>query len=228
MIEIRLAAPRDAAGIAAVMRDAWPKEGADAARIEFVLLAGGRATFVAVAGGAVVGFVDGFWTVSADGARRWEVDLLAVAGTYRGQRLGERLVRASTEAGQQAGAHMARALIHLENAASQRTFARCRYEPDLARFVLLTSTHPVDYSAVVVPDARLISVTTFRYAGLWLEGTLGEEAFRAGRAGLARQGREVVGALVEAEDTALRRAAEAAGYTPVGEYRWWLQRILSG
>lgn len=84
----------------------------------------GQYAWVAQEGDRVVGYVSAFVTHSL-AAGRWEVDELAVHPEAQGRGIGTALVARALEAGaQQAGLHEARALVAVENVASQRVFVK--------------------------------------------------------------------------------------------------------
>ncbi len=223
-LEIRRATTDDAPKIALVKSLTWPDESVDVAQIARSIREPGHATFVATSAGAIVGFVDGFSTLSGAGVHRWEVDLLAVHPHYRGQGLGVRLVRTNTAAGRQRGVALARSLIHVENIASQRTFARCAYQLDdtLCELYVLPSAN-VKQGVQLPSDSHLVPVNTFNYRGLWLEmggspiGTLG----RCGAGELLNGAWDLLGAVIPAEQVENERLAQAAGFIHVGQYQWW-------
>jgi ribosomal protein S18 acetylase RimI-like enzyme len=218
---IRRAVPDDAAAIAAIMAAVWPDQTADPAHIASVIAEPDHAALVAAVGETIAGFVDGFLMLGPDGSRRWEVDLLAVHPDHHRQGLGRMLTAQCTAAGRSFGAGLARALIHVENTASQRTFARCGYalQPDTCR--LLIRTTGVDDAAPVPPAAHLIPVLTLGYRGLWIEGRRSAAAFRAANAIRSRHGWDSAGAVVPLADQAALDAAAAAEFMPVGDYAWW-------
>ncbi len=215
-VEIRAATTDDASAIALLKSLTWPDEDSDAAQIARSIREPGHATFVATSAGASVGFVDGFSTLSSAGVHRWDVDLLAVHPHYRGQGLGARLVRANTAAGCQRGATCVRSLIHVENVASQRTFARCAYQLDdtLCNLYVLPGAS-VKPGAQLPPDSHLIPVNTFNYRGLWLE-TGG-----CGAGALLNGDWDLLGAVIPAGQVENERLAKAAGLERVGQYQWW-------
>ncbi len=214
MIEYRSATAADAPGIADVMRAVWPDDSADRIRIAGVLSHLNHATRVAVDGDHILGFVDGFTTLSEDNLCRLEVDLLAVAPVWQGQGIGRELARRLTEA--TADVDFARALIRIGNLGSQRAFAAAGYAPETSTswlFVSAAEGRGIDS----LDGLHLIPVETFSYAGLWLEGQRTRENLR-----LARQleATGLVGAVIPAADVAALEP-EMLGYQRVGEYRWW-------
>ncbi len=231
MVIVRRASPADAPGIARVKAAAWPEESLpDPDHIARVLAQPEHAAHVALDGdGSVLGFVDGFVTLSPTDALRWEVDLLAVHPDCQGRGIGRALVEVSTAAGQEMGVSFARALIRVDNVGSQRAFARCGYRLDGAVCALYISQPVVETrQAVSLPhiptgEAHFVSVTTFTYRGLWLEGGLGAEAFQAAQAIRDHNGWDVAGAVIPPAQPEAIRAAEAAGYTLVGPYQWWIR-----
>lgn len=222
-IEVRRATSADVPGIVEVKRLVWPDESTDAAQIAQAILEPSHVAFAVADANVVVGFIDGFSTFSSRGVHRWEIDLLAVHPNYRGQRLGERLVRASTTAGRRRGATLARGLIQVKNIASQRTFGRCSYRPDDTICNLYVSPHRgnVKEDVRLFQDWHLIPVNTFSYRGLWLEigsdvaGSGAEQTIQADTAW------DLIGAVLPFDQVHRSSAVRAAGFTKVGQYQWW-------
>jgi ribosomal protein S18 acetylase RimI-like enzyme len=94
---------------------------ADAKRIAVLLTKPERITYVAESQGHVVAFVDAFLTLSAVGVRHWEVDLLAVHPDFQRRGFACQLIDIITSSGQDMGAVLTRALVHVDNQASQAT-----------------------------------------------------------------------------------------------------------
>lgn len=219
---IRYAEASDAAAIADLKQAAWPDEPPpDPAYYAHVIQKPGHATQLAAVGDRALGFIDGFLTLAADGTRRWEVDLLAVHPAARQRGLGRSLVAACTTAGLAMGAAYARALIHVENTASQRTFARCGYRQEDRHCRLFVMSDGTDDGSPAPPDAHLIPVTTLNYRGLWVEGNRSAAALGAARAIRARHGWDVVGTVIPLANADALSAAAAVGYATVGDYAWW-------
>jgi GNAT superfamily N-acetyltransferase len=217
-IEIRRATPSDVPGIVQVKKQVWPDESTHAAQIGWVITEPTHATFVAASAGAIVGFVDGFSTLSGQGLSRWEVDLLAVHPGYQGQKLGARLVRACTHAGRQRGAALARGLVHVANVASQRTFARCAYQLDPTTCNL----YVLPFGEKGVPlfqDVHWVPVNTFNYRGFWLE--MDASAFSATPTRPVSADWDLVGAVIPTDQVKNNRTVQAASFTNIGEYQWW-------
>ena len=129
---ITRASSRDAQAIVAVKDKVWPENHTAADDIAAVIEQPDHVTLIARFDDQPVGFVDGFTTLAQDGTCRWEVDLLAVYPAYTRRGIAHALVEASTEAGRQMGATVARGLVEVNNIASQRTFAGCGYQPSRA------------------------------------------------------------------------------------------------
>ncbi|MBN2471674.1 MAG: GNAT family N-acetyltransferase [Anaerolineae bacterium] len=223
MINIRQATPGDAPGIAALQALCWPDQPADPARVAGTLAEPDHATTVIVQDGLLAGFVDSFVTLGAQGARRWEIDLLAVHPDCRGQGMGRILIGANFGAGRRFAPQHARALIRLDNIASQRVFASAGFAraPETCRLVI--ATYGPDRALIPPEGAHLIPVQTLTYRGIWVEGTLASGAFAAAQDVRARYGWEVAGCVVPLAEAAALEAAQDAGYAPAGEYAWWVR-----
>jgi GNAT superfamily N-acetyltransferase len=180
---------------------------------------------VATVNGRVAGFVDGFLTLSADGVRRWEVDLLAVHPVYRNQGLASQLVMENSRAGFDMGADMARALIRLDNAGSQHTFIRCGYTCDQNEYALYVSLDTGCETGRLPSDAYLIPVGTINYRGLWVEGHVSVDGLRYAQKIWARCDYDLVGAVIPVSQYAAVRSAEDAGFALAGVYQWWFLKV---
>ncbi|HLV34677.1 MAG TPA: GNAT family N-acetyltransferase [Spirillospora sp.] len=218
------AEPAHAVLIGKVKTCVWPDEPVDTCQIERALQRPDHVSYVALTvTGAVAGFVDAFPTRSVDGRLRWEVDLLAVHPDYQGQKLGQRLVAAVTDAGFGAGMMLARALVQIDNHACQGALRRCGYATDGQVYQLIISTAQADTLDSVPDGTHLIEVETMNYNGLWLEGTITTASLRAGQTERTRRGCDLVGALIPVEQADLLAAAQALGYTPVEQFQWWMR-----
>jgi GNAT superfamily N-acetyltransferase len=172
----------------------------------------------------LVGFVDCFMTISQNGTRRWEIDLLAVHPRYQGQGIGTALVRAGYDSGKEHGAGKARALVQAENAGSQRTFARCGFVPqDTICRLCVASLSNENVEAGNMAGLHLIAVQTFSYRGLWLEGTLNAKTLNAGMAECVRRRVDLAGAVIPLHQPEAVSVAEQLGFEPVGVYQWWIR-----
>jgi ribosomal protein S18 acetylase RimI-like enzyme len=222
-IEIRQAAVEDVDAIASVKRAVWRDEAADGAHIAGILARADHATHVAESHGVIVGFVDGFVTHSVQGVPRWEVDLLAVHPEHQRQGIAARLVAASAGAGRSQGAAIARGLVHVENVASQRAFARCGYQVDEQVCALYVSSDQIGSSLDLPSGLHFILVNTLNYRGVWLEGQLSPAGFTAAQWFRAQRGLDISGAVVPLSQVKAVQAAQEAGYHCVGDYQWWLR-----
>lgn len=223
MTNVRRATPEDAPAIAAVKLACWPDEAVDATHIAGIIAEPDHATMVVVVDGILVGFVDGFLTLASEGTRRWEIDLLAVDPESQGRGLGRVLIGACFGTGRRFAPRFARALIALDNMASQHAFARAQFTRQPGALSLMIATDGTDRAAPAPPDAHLIPVQTLGYRGVWLEGTRTPEAFAAARTVRARFGWETAGTLIPHTRPDLQARGEASGFTPVGDFEWWVR-----
>lgn len=211
----------DAPGVARLIHEIWSDHNPNPDRIARVSLETNHTTVIAEADNTVIGFVDGFTTISRDGVLRWEIDLLGVHPDHRGRGVAQALIAASVEAGRQTGATQTRALVQIDNAASLTAFRRCGFAPDEAIRELFVSGENRQDRPIAPPGAHLISVTTLTYSGVWVEGRLSFQALRCAQAARTRFGWDVAGAVIPEGMV----AAQQAGYDGVGRYRW-LRQVL--
>lgn len=212
----------DSRALNAARLQVWPEEENSADCIASVLRLESHHSAAFVEDGRVAAFVDGFLTHSGEGVPRWEVDLLGTLAGYRGQGLARRLIEDNLRAGWQRGAAFSRALIQLENHASQRAFAACGFAPAEGVVRLWVCSRPLDEPAPLPPGQHLVPVETFNYRGVWLEGELSAQGLRAARAWLPQGGGQICGVLVPREREDLHQAAQNEGYAWVNDYQWWL------
>lgn len=234
MIMIRRATPSDASAIAGLIRAAFPNVAADERQAARALRRDDHAAFVAERDGRVAGFCDGFVTRSAEGESRWEVDLVGVAPDSRGHGLARRLIAASVEAGRERGCAFARALIRLDNAASQRAFAAAGFAVDpVLRLIYVCSQSAgaffdlAKFVACDAPDERpdwLIPVETLTYRGGWIEADPTWDRLSCAVAARATFDWDSVGVLVPAEQAGFFEVADGIDYEFVGTYQWWTLR----
>jgi GNAT superfamily N-acetyltransferase len=222
-INIRQATQHDAPEIAAIKQSVWPDEAVDVAQMAKAIQKPTHVTQVGIHANTIIGFIDGFSTYSARGIHRWEVDLLAVHPDYRGNRVGERLVRANTKAGFQRGAGVARGLIRIENIASQRTFARCAYHsqgPLGDLFVVSRNPSPED-AILFSQQFHLVSVTTLTYTGCWLEIDLPSHTHHEKSHIRMNTDWSVMGVLIPIEEKEIYHTVQKAGFTNTGRFQYW-------
>jgi GNAT superfamily N-acetyltransferase len=226
LYEIRRAVGPDVLGIVDVKRQVWPDEDADVDLIAAAVADPGHATHLAMIGSAAAGFVDGFLTRSASGLRRWEVDLLAVAAPQRGRGIGRGLVEASTQAGCECGARLARALIKLDNSASERAFHHNGYRAEGE----VQELHVLPGAAVAGKEAlaqglHLVNVLTFNYTGVWLEPAPDVACVDFASIVSPAPGADVVGVLIPFQKGEWAESARSVGFEPLGRYRWWVRML---
>jgi ribosomal protein S18 acetylase RimI-like enzyme len=221
MIEYRGAVPADADRIVRVIGAVWPGQNVRSTRICSALAEENRSTYLALAAGEVVGFVDGFLTRSDDGRLRWEVDLLAVLPAARGYGIGTELVRSSTAAGLAAGAEFLRALVRIDNVGAKLAFERSGFVVEVEMGVLYVCDCPVTPHERDSPNGlHLVPVSTLMYSGLWLEGRLTDRSFSVAAGECVQRGLDRAGVVIPQHQSHLTQVASAAGYARVGEYHW--------
>lgn len=220
--QIRRAGGEHAPDIAALKAVVWPDDDHSQAQVLRALQQPDHAALIALSdAGRVAGFVDCFPTRALDGRIRWEVDLLAVHPHFQGQKIGQQLIDAATKAGRAAGASFARALIQVNNPASQGAFRRCGYVTDKQVYRLMISSDRQAGAVQTLDSAALIPVVTMNYSGLWLEGAINAAHLAAARIEHTRRGLDLSGVLIRDTDSAARSAAERTGYSFIEAFQWW-------
>ena len=221
-ITLEIANNTHADSIARVMKQVWPDEETNPAQIAQALTHPDHITHIALnTAGQVVGFVDGFLTTTHNGEHRWEIDLLAVAPAYQGQKIGQQLIAAAGESARQHDIGLLRALIQTENSASQAAFQRCGYSKESVNHLLLVSGATAHQDQDSPHNTHLIPVTTLRYNGLWLEGEITAGGLAAAQTQRSSLRLDIAGVLLPAHAGDLRTTAESYGYTVVSTFNWW-------
>lgn len=228
-MNISLAATEHLDGIAAVLDQVWGEKLLYSIAQRYIEDPQ-RALWVATdVDGAVGGFVAAFAAETISGCMT--VDILAVSPQLQGRGLGLALVRAALSSAAELGLVQSRALVRVENAASQRCFAAAGYSGDsIVREMLLWK--PGEMAVESAPDLQLLPVDALTYRGLWVDGLEGvghavqRRAIAAALARCARENRDNTSALVAVDRLAalapdLRTAAQMHG-----AYQWW-QRAVS-
>ena len=219
--DIRPARVDDIPGLSQVKQLTWPEEAVRLSQVEKVLHDPAHDIFAAEMQGQVAGFIDGFVTRSAQGVLRWEVDLLAVHPAWRGRQLGQQLILACLKAGKKRGAAFARALIQVENQASQISFERCGFQcqPEILDLYIAPASEV--HSPSNESDGYTLAVYTINYSGIWLEEDVSKCSLIAARALCWQEKCELVGTLVIQTDLPDNEKMNQSGFTKVGNYQWW-------
>ncbi len=225
-IILRRAGAEHAPDITAIKACIWSDDDHSQAQVLGALQQADHAAFIAVTDdNRVAGFVDSLATADIDGRIRWEIDLLAVHPDFQGQKIGQQLIAAATQAGRDAGIAHARALVQVENHASQGAFRHCGYVTDRQGYRLMISSDR-QAGAVQAPNsAVLIPVVTMNYSGLWLEGAITPAYLEAGKIECTRRGLDLEGTLIRDTDSAPRSAADRAGYRFIEAFQWWTHAL---
>jgi len=180
--------------------------------------------------GAVGGFVSAFIAQTAS-ARIWNIDMLAVRPQRRGQGLGRALIQAALSAAFPLGLTQSRALVRVENTASQRCFSAAGFSSEHVSRHMMTwpaqDAAPTDYPT----EMHLLPVDALAYRGLWIEELENTEhsaqrhALAYARTLCTREERSYASALIPVEHintlaSDLRSTAQMHGI-----YAWWQRSI---
>jgi len=224
---IRTAKITDVVDILRVIGAVWPDNEITTKRVEGVLSDPTHSTMVFEVEKQVVGFVDGFWTTSDEGIKRWELDLLAVHPKFQRRGIASALVTANTEVGQSKGAAIARGLVAVDNVGSQKAFAKSGYETDGVVCELMISSDGKQVSDMTDSDlgTTIIPVQTMNYTGLWVEGKRSKAGLRQAIGQVLNSDNDLAGAVIPSDESHVIDDALSLGYEKVGRYQWW-QRPL--
>lgn len=221
---IRRATAADAPEITRIIRAAWKEYSPDV--VPRVIPT--HQTYVASIADKVVGFVDSFGTAHDDdeAALRWEVDWLAVEPKYHGKGMGTALVAAAREAGREANAKVARALVRVGNSASEKAFARNGFAPRPEILALYLSDIPLKDLRTVADHRKsyIIPVNRLNDVAIWIEGEITDRVLQQARHMLGARGWHAAGALIPREDRKTLQLAQAEGYRHIANYRQYLYR----
>lgn len=208
MTNLRRAVSTDIKGIAAVVYDVWEQDILTDV-CKGLIKDDTCALWVAADKDDIAGFVSAFLSTGKDGDRRWEVDLVAVRRASQGQRLGRRLVIKACQDARMHNVSVARAIVRVDNIASQKTFKNAGFTTDWRIHKLLlwtpaSSGDPIDDAN----NVTLLPMDTLTYRGLWIEGLTWEglttkdqrQAVRTSRSMVAKDGRLNAGALIPIDE----------------------------
>lgn len=230
MFNIRPAEFSDVCGISMVVTEVWG-QAIDTHTCFDQIRSDDCAIWIAVEDGVVAGFVSAFLTVGLRGHCRWEVDLLAVRSGWRGHKLGQKLVEATWNDAQTRQVSTARAVIQVDNFASQRSFERAGYTTDHQTHNLFLWSPEAGEESSLPKEVLFLPVDTLTYRGLWIEGLaelspeIQQRTVATARSMIARQNRQNTGALVPAgEVNDLAGELHSAADT-LGEYQQWYKPL---
>jgi GNAT superfamily N-acetyltransferase len=220
--DIRPASGGDASAMLQVKQITWPEEEVRLSQVENVLADAAHEVYVADVQGQVIGFADSFATRAPTRELRWEIDLLAVHPDWRGRQVGQALIMACLKAGKKRRAAFARALIQVENRASQISFERSGFKCQPELLELFTAPPEEGLFSPETAGGHLLLVNTINYFGLWLEEDHRESSLRAARAASWQHNCDFVGTLVNQADMTDNEKMSDLGFTKIGNYQWWI------
>lgn len=167
MLDIRLADADDAQAIHLILQEVWGES------LLFDVFIGSITSslhqiLVAVEDSEIAGFLSAFLVPSQP--LRWEIDILAVRPRSQAKGIGTSLIEETLICGSKQGVHNARAVIRVDNVASERAFSKTGFATDSQERNLLlwgpSVCKPVHWPPETV---HLIPVNTLTYRGLWIE-----------------------------------------------------------
>jgi len=231
MTNLRKAASTDIKEIATVVYDVWAQDILTDI-CEAQIKDDTCALWVAADKDDIAGFVSAFLTTGKDGDRRWEVDLVAVKRASQGQHLGQKLVMKACQAATIHNVSVARAIVRVNNIASQKTFENAGFTTDWRiHKLLLWTPDPSDNPIAYARNVTLLLMDTLTYRGLWIEGLTSEgltieeqrQAVKTARSMIARDGRLNTGALIPVDEEHLLATDLRETASVHGEYYWFVK-----
>ena len=182
----------------------------------------GNSSLVAENDGQILGFVDGFLTLSIKEEKRRELDLLAVHPDCQGQGIGTKLITHYTNLN--IPADFIRTLIAVGNIRMEKALARFGYQTEEDVLALYVSS-AISSKISIHRTRQLIPVSTFTYDGIWLEGQITQGVIDAAFSSKQRE-KDIVGAVVPVTDIATVGLLQANNFMLIKLYRYWLRPIL--
>ncbi len=179
----------------------------------------GNTSFVAEKAGQVVGFVDGFATLSAEEEKRRELDLLAVHPDCQGQGIGTKLIECYTNL--DIPADYIRSLIAVGNTRMEKALTRYGYSPQNDICALYVSTAIVA-EKTIAPPRHFVPVSTYTYNGIWLEGEITQQMIDAGLS-VKLDEQDTLGAVVPVMDLDAVGLLQSNNFTLIKLYRYWMK-----
>jgi GNAT superfamily N-acetyltransferase len=227
-VSIRRAVPQDAQAIVDIIAAAFHEE-ANPTHIQAGIEAnkhgtceGEHLTFVAE-DEKVVGFIDGFYTLSQTRTCRLELDLLAVHPEHSGKGIGKALINIFGEAIEDA--RLIRALVAVSNTPMHQAMRNTGYQMREQAMSLFISSE--GKTTTGHHQAHLIAVETFTYRGIWLEGIISKEAITTAHFVRESLNMDVVGAVVPSDAHSTIEILQASGFEFIKEFQWWEKRIIT-
>lgn len=215
-ITIRAAMPQDAQAISQIIDLAFHEQ-ANSEQIQ-KLIANNKHHTLVVVSDKVLGFIDGFMTIAQDATKRLELDLLAVHPDFTGQGIGKQLISTFTENTQDIDT--TRVLVATNNTLMRHAMKATGYQLDPQAQALYISSDSAEKTEISA-EAHLISVETFTYSGIWLEGEITLEAIKSAQYQRQKQASDVVGAVISPENKDAIETVKSAGFEHVKYFQWW-------
>jgi len=218
-ILLRAAIPQDAQAIAEIIEIAFHEE-ANSGQIQRLIASKTHFSYLAEIE-KPLGFIDGFLTITQDGTKRLELDLLAVHPDFMGRGIGKQLIRSFSE--HIADADLIRTLVAVDNSPMHHAMMATGYQLIPQVHALYVSSENSE-KAESPQEAHLIPVETFTYSGIWMEGKMSKEAIQSAQYQRGKRGFDVVGAVISNENKQAIAAVQQADFDYIKNYQWWFRQ----
>ena len=220
-VEIISAQMTHAADIAHIIKVSFGED-ADASTIAEVIKSGKHYPLIAILDDVVVGFIDGFLTKSSVGHIRAELDLLAVHPDCQGRGIGKKLINTFTKLQEVQSADYIRTLVRVDNTPMQYAISKCGYSSD--KMVQALYILPKMPTKPASQSTHIVSVGTFTYRGIWLEGVINANALDA--LSLTQSNTDqITGAVVPIANMDTIAQLKKRNFEAVNDYHWWVYSL---
>lgn len=182
----------------------------------------------------IVGVVSSFLSISGAQERRWEVDLVVVKKKCQGLGIGARLVQETLKKAKEHSVEFARAVVRVDNIASQNIFRKSQFKTDNITYSLqLWEPNQIEYKPMKIENITYLPMDTLGYKGLWIENLFNnnlnknnfEQAIHYAQQKAFLENRQNTGALISQKNINKIPKSILDLSKCQGEYNWWVYKL---
>jgi len=218
-MRVEQATPSDVLGVHRVLQATWPNAALQYKRTAQIIASQNHDTLVARDKEKIIGVLSCFVTRHPGGQQWYEFDLLATDPAHRRHGIASKLVKRAEVRATQREVSNKRALVRIDNLASEKTFGANHFSPTEKQTLMVYQTTTTAKS--MSPSSGVIPVTTLLYSGYWLTLTASPEEINLAQHALMAG--ETLGVVVPRSETHFLDQLQEMGFTPAGEFRWWVR-----